>query len=770
MKSIRNLKVGVKLTGSFLVVVLVLAVGTVAGLFSLKSLNDNNQNLYSERILPIQILSEANEQLNSIPGDIYKYLSIPSIKVQKTQEPKNQSTPEPASKAVSPSSKPPQCAACHISQADISSPHGMTANSNGGGKDCSTCHAKEGNDPAHGQKGTPASALPTSEQPTLSASTPSTPAQTDAGALIQTSAGCDSCHSDTVIMKQLSTSEQIINDDIDSINAKISAYHSMELHLTIDEKDKLAEFEKTWGEYQRIINDVLEKTKAGNDREALHQLVGGDAYQSHIATGKSIQALITVSKDLAQQAQSDSGAIFFKAVGILILSGIIGVLMAVALGSFLNRNVTDPLRTLTQTSKQMVTRSDQLTGLASRSSEAAAQINATLQKLATGTIQQTQSISNTISSVEHLKQVINRVVMDSRKQFEAINHTSQVMLELSDVIMNIRQSAQDQAQVLGKAALAGEELTQVIQKVAATSDKVTGEAAHSVQVAQKGVTVVIQTSQGMEKVSSATGKLTERVHDLGKNLDQIGEIIDTIDSISSQSNLLALNAAIEAARAGEHGRGFAVVANEVRKLAEKSIEATKKISQIINTVQHGAIETAQAMEQVGKDVSAASEDTKRARAAFDVIVSDVAGSVERIKAIRQAIVEMEESRLVLEKAVENARDISIMNHEATENMSKLNIEVGERLKSAATIVDDNMVAAGEMTASSEVVTEMIEIIARVSEDSGAATKEINASSDDMKFQVQEVTSSVQSLAEMAQKLQKLMEQFRLSEDEEKKSL
>ena len=114
--------------------------------------------------------------------------------------------------------------------------------------------------------------------------------------------------------------------------------------------------------------------------------------------------------------------------------------------------------------------------------------------------------------------------------------------------------------------------------------------------------MVQNTIFGMDNIRDQIQETSKRIKRLGESSQEVGDIVSLISDISDQTNILALNAAIQAAMAGEAGRGFAVVSDEVQRLAERAVSATKQIEALVSTIQSDTKEAVISMEQTTMEV------------------------------------------------------------------------------------------------------------------------------------------------------------------------
>lgn len=227
---------------------------------------------------------------------------------------------------------------------------------------------------------------------------------------------------------------------------------------------------------------------------------------------------------------------------------------------------------------------------------------------------------------------INENLSDTLKQ---INVSSE---QVSGGAEQVSYGAQALSQGATEQASSVEELSATIAQISEqinTNAKGTQEASGLSNEAGRGV---LSSNEKMQEMILAMEEITEKSNEIGK-------IIKTIDDIAFQTNILALNAAVEAARAGSAGKGFAVVADEVRNLAQKSAEAAKNTTSLIegtvNAVEKGskiANETANSLLEVvekAKRVNGMILDIASANEEQALATRQISQGIEQISAVVQ---------------------------------------------------------------------------------------------------------------------------------------
>ncbi|CQR56708.1 methyl-accepting chemotaxis protein [Paenibacillus riograndensis] len=400
--------------------------------------------------------------------------------------------------------------------------------------------------------------------------------------------------STTTVSGEVSGYKEKIETTRQEINKLVDRYRP--LATTLKEQELLRGFDTEYGEYQKLFDQALILAEQDDPTE-FNAFLRSQLTPQGEKVVVNLKGLIDVNVDLADEANSHSQSTYSSAL-ILTISVVVGaVIVSVLIGYIIARSISKPLMRMLGLATEVA--SGNLTQRADISTkDEVGQLASALNRM-----------------VDNLKDLINGIVMNS----QSVAASSE---EISASTQEIASTSTTQSVASANITELFKELSVAINSVAVSAEEAAELSNETVRTAREGGNVVETSLQGMQAVNYQMTQLEE-------DSSKIGDIIEVIDDIAEQTNLLALNAAIEAARAGEQGRGFAVVADEVRKLAERSSDATKEITKIIKAMQEN---TKQSVRAVAESV----EQSSMTSQAFEQIISMVNSSSLKVNEIAAA--------------------------------------------------------------------------------------------------------------------------------------
>ncbi len=287
---------------------------------------------------------------------------------------------------------------------------------------------------------------------------------------------------------------------------------------------------------------------------------------------------------------------------------------------------------------------------------------------------------------ERLKNSINSLgdsLTDLLSQLnDVVLSVADASTEISQATESVATSSQEQSSQVEEIASAIEEMSMTITENSTNANKTANFADNNGKIAKDGGQVVIQTIEKMKEIAAVVQQSAMNIEKLGQSSTEIGAIISVIEEIADQTNLLALNAAIEAARAGEQGRGFAVVADEVRKLAERTTDATKQISTMINSIQKETESAVQVMQKGNDEVQTGITLADNAGDALSNVVRSSEDVLDMVNSIASSSEQQAATGEQLAKNVTSISDAAVS--------SARNIESIARSSETLTVMTDNL--------------------------------------------------------------------------------
>lgn len=346
---------------------------------------------------------------------------------------------------------------------------------------------------------------------------------------------------------------------------------------------------------------------------------------------------------------------------------------------------------------------------------------------------------NVAKKSEEIAGLATQINLGTETQSISTDETSSTMIEIAAQIENVSKSAQSLASNVDETSSSIQEMGSTIQQMAKNTENLLSSVDETASTIEEMITSIksvankVKTADVVSQESakiSAEGKqqISAVMNNIGTRSKEIEKIVKMIESFADQTNFLAINASIEAARAGESGKGFSVVADEIKRLVERSVNATREISSFIESIQKDVINSTKLTEDVLAKIS---ESVNRTSS----LVSEVyiasqeqsAGASQMLKTATNMQNIMRELSTAANEQAKGAREIM----KAVESMNRMTQQVAD--------------AVSEQKKGGDAIVKAIEQIALTAQQNFTSTEEL--------------TKATRNLAVEAERLQQLAAQF-----------
>jgi methyl-accepting chemotaxis protein len=422
--------------------------------------------------------------------------------------------------------------------------------------------------------------------------------------------------------------------------------------------------------------------------------------------------------------------------------------------------LSEAKRTAEQVSQQVQSAAQNLSHVAA----GAQQMRAASNDSARGVEQMARETQSANEMVSQLRAVVQEVARGAEQTAQAAQSGVQQMSEVARVVQEVAQGAEQTAQAASAGVERMHTITERIRETFQQLQQTQNSAHQASEIAQQGRTALEQSQQVMVNIDQQTRHVASELQELANLSASIGGILQTIEEIARQTNLLALNAAIEAARAGEAGRGFAVVAEEVRRLAERSANATREIQHIIQQVLSKTEQTVQAMEQSLSAVQEGAQVSQEVANGLGAILQAVETITQQVERSAQSMNAVQNAADATMHEIEQIAAIAQQSSAAGEEMLASTEATSTALQQIAAIAQQSSAGTQEMTASVDTTSGALSQMASVAQQVSAGAQEVNATVQEQIGSIQQLNQQMESVRAAVEHLTQQIERFKLAEN------